>query len=371
MNPERAIIYFLSGTGNSYRVAAWMHERCLGHGMESSLVPIDAADPASEIVPSPGTLVVLAFPTHGLMPPWSMIKFIVRLPRKRGVSLFCMPTRGCFHIGPVPIPGGAGLASFMPHLILIFKGYRPRGALSLDMPLNLISVHPPLTAGGIERILGRARPKVDRAADRLLAGRSVWLSRNNLWELGWAVVPLVFLPFYPIAYLLMGKFFMGKLMFAGSSCNGCAVCARSCPSGAIDMTGSPARPFWSYRCEACLRCLNICPRKSVEAGVAWGAILIGISSVPAERYLLDLIAPPGTLPAFMGDYLFRQILNILFFFPAVVVAYRVLSAALRLRAVNALFTATSLSHYYGRYREPATHLRDLVGQREKTAIADR
>jgi ferredoxin len=364
MKPEQAILYFLSGTGNSYRVAAWLHERFLGSGTESRLMPIDAADPASEIEASLGTVMVLAFPTHGLMPPWSMIKFIMRLPRKKGVSLFCMPTRGCFHIGPVPIPGGAGLASFIPHLILLFKGYRPRGSLSLDMPLNIISVHPPLTAGGVERILGRARPKVDRAADRLLAGRTLWLSRNNLWELLWAIVPLVYLPFYPLAYLMMGKFFMGKLMFAGSTCTGCALCARSCPSGAIDMTGSPARPFWSYRCEACLRCLNICPHRSVEAGVVWGAILIGISAVPVERYILNMVAPAGTLPGFTGDYLFQQILNIIFFFPAVVIAYRVFSAALRLRAINAFFSATSLSHYYGRYHEPSTRLGDLGGNKD-------
>ncbi|NTV38214.1 MAG: hypothetical protein HGA82_03425, partial [Anaerolineales bacterium] len=52
--------------------------------LPASLIPVTRADPRRDIAPSGGSLVALAFPTHGGLPPWSVIKFLFRMPRRTG-----------------------------------------------------------------------------------------------------------------------------------------------------------------------------------------------------------------------------------------------------------------------------------------------
>ena len=84
---ERAAIYFASGTGNSFLVAKWFQEACRARGIEADLAPANLAEVDEAILSSPGQLVALAFPTHGLLPPWSMIRFLFRLPRRPGSAI--------------------------------------------------------------------------------------------------------------------------------------------------------------------------------------------------------------------------------------------------------------------------------------------
>jgi len=361
MRYQKAIIYHLSGTGNSFRVAMWLHETCADQGIDSKLIPLNMAKPRDHIDASHKTLVAMAYPTHGLMPPWSAIKFIVRMPFMRRTHFIALPTRGCFHIGPVPIPGAAGLASFLPFIILPFKGYSVRGAVSFDMPINMTSLHPKITDGGIMRIIGRAKRKADRNFGKLLSGKRRIITPNNLWEILWAVIPLAFFPLYPVVYLLIGRFFMGKMMFASYKCTGCGTCAESCSCGAIVMKGmEKPRPYWRYNCEDCLRCMNFCPHNAVEAGHSWAAVLSLVSSFPLSAMLFDALAP--ALPWINGyrSWFVLETVNFLYYFPAILIAYFIFFHLIRLKPINALFTWTTLTHFYKRYREPGTKLKDML-----------
>ena len=55
---------------------------------------IDDADFDNELKQSNDLLIGLLFPTHGFMPPWSMIKFLFRIPKKKGVPVLCVAIRG-------------------------------------------------------------------------------------------------------------------------------------------------------------------------------------------------------------------------------------------------------------------------------------
>jgi hypothetical protein len=89
----------------------------------------------------------------------------------------------------------------------------------------------------------------------------------------------------------------------------------------------------------------------VEAGHSWGVLLYYAVSVPTGwlgAYLLASWSPWvqswGMLPV------------ALLMIPLCYLAFWRL---LRIRAVNALFTWTTLTHYYRRYHEPGTRLIDL------------
>jgi NAD-dependent dihydropyrimidine dehydrogenase PreA subunit len=359
---ERATVYFATGTGNSYRIAVWFRDACQAQGIPSSLIPVNMANPGAEVEASPGQLVALAFPTHGGLPPWSVIKFLVRMPRKRGARFLCLPTRGSFFIGPVLVPGAAILASFLPALILLLKGYRPKGAVSFDMPVNITAVHPPLTARHASRVIARAGRKAQRYFDRFFRRGSLWLTPNNLYELIWSLAVLYFVPLFPILYVLIARFSMGKTLIASNRCLACGTCAKSCPTGALTMKGKTARrPYWGHKCEFCLRCLNFCPQRAVEMSHSWTVLIWYVAiSLAAGGVVYAWLR--GYFPVLrpLPNYWTRELFNSLFYYPIIIVGYFLFYQATRLRAVNDFFSYTSWSRYLRQYREPATSLKDLT-----------
>lgn len=364
---KKARLFFQSGTGNSYRVAVWLHEACISRGIASEIIPIELAKPKEEIDASPDNLIVLTYPTHGFLPPWSAIKFIFKMPIKRKAHLFTMPTRGCLRFGPIIIPGIAALASLLPVLFLPFKGYNIRGSLSFDMPSNVIFLHSRLSEKNIERQKKSAKRKADKYFPKLLSGKPIWLTLNNLWEYSWTVFMLVFHTLLPIAYLLLGRLFMGQMLFANNNCIGCGICAKSCSNNAIRMKGKRIpRPYWRHNCEACLRCMNYCQEKAIEAGHSWAVILyfIWIWGYPPVLYMLNYFGLQLPYINASMNYYMLWIVTAIYIYPAYIIAYFIFFHLIRIKWINTLFTFTTLTHFYRRYHEPETPLKDLMRRRD-------
>jgi ferredoxin len=359
----RSTVYFASGTGNSYVVAAWFRDACEARGIPAALIAMTRADPARDIVPSAGNLLALAFPTHGGLPPWSVIKFLLRMPRRKGTRFLCLPTRGSFYIGPVLVPGAAILASFLPSILLLFKGFRPVGAASFDMPVNMTSVHPTLTSRHAARVTARAKRKFDRYVERFFRAGTLWLTRNNLYELVWSLVLLYFIPLFFPLYLVIGRFFMGKIMFATVRCTSCGTCAASCPAGALVMKGEKRpRPYWRYSCEHCLRCLNFCPHRAIGASLPWAAFLwwFGTAAAAGVAVFAKLTALVPGLESVRG-YWTVELANSVVYYPVIIAAYFLFYHLSRWKPVNVLLSRTSPSFFLKQYRAPGISLKDLTG----------
>lgn len=99
-------------------------------GIKTRLKFIENADFQGDFQNSDKQLTTVLFPTHGFMPPWSMIKFLLRMPRQKKVPVMSVATRGAVWVGPVKIPGAAGFSNFIAAMILLFKGYDIRGFLA-------------------------------------------------------------------------------------------------------------------------------------------------------------------------------------------------------------------------------------------------
>jgi len=346
-------------------VGMWLHEACKSRNITSEIIPINIANPEEEIEASPDTLVALAYPTHGLLPPWSAIKFIFKMPVKKGAHLICIPTRGRIYIGPLVIPGAAGFASILPALVLPFRGYNIRGSVSFDMPSNMTSLHSRISDKNIKRITTPSKRMADTYFQRLLSGKSIWFTLNNLYEYLWAVLILMVMPLFPIVYLLLGRFYMGKMMFANNKCIGCGACAASCPNNAIVMKGNKnPRPYWKYNCEDCLRCLNYCRQKAVEAGHSWAVLLYFIGGVRVSSYIFKFIATTYPQISYIKNYWTLEIVNSIYYYPAFIFAYFIFFHLIRIKPINTLFTFTTLTHFYRRYNEPETSLRDLLQKKQ-------
>ncbi|HNX92878.1 MAG TPA: hypothetical protein PKI17_05075, partial [Syntrophomonas sp.] len=50
------------------------------------------------------------------------------------------------------------------------------------------------------------------------------------------------------------------------------------------------RHYWTFHCESCIRCMNICPPQAVETSHSLAAIMIAVTtSIPVSYWLMVLI----------------------------------------------------------------------------------
>ncbi len=360
---RRAVTYFYTGTGNSFRVATWVHAQAQARGLEATLLSVEQVRPEEAPGIAPDAHLTVIFPTHAFTTPWKMIKVACRLGRGQGATALVVATRAGLKAGPFHPPGLSGTATFLVALILLLKGYRVCGALSVNMPSNWFSLHPMQSKASHAAIADRGRGIVESAVGRIFDGRRVWLTLNNLDGLigGLALLPI------SVGYLLFGRFFLAKLFFANDRCDGCSVCARDCPVGAIRMWGE--KPYWTYACESCMRCAGFCPKNAVEAGHSWGVLVYFIVSVPVSTYLFALFGEHLGLGSGARAWLAATI-DTLYFYPALFASYALFALATRWRPINWLFARTTLTHYWSRYREADTKLRHLKPEAESASSAD-
>jgi len=371
---KKAVLYVMSGTGNTYRVSRWIAEIANRRQVKTKVVMIEDADFDNDIDQSPDLLVGLLFPTHGFMPPWSMIKFLCRIPRRNKIPLICVATRGALKIGRLQIPGASGFATFFAAILMLAKGYCVKAVFSLDMPSNFINFHSGLHPRNVVKISSKAQSRLNLLIPRILAGQRILFTRNNIWELLWCIVLFWLVPLLPIAYLIIARMFMAKVMFANNNCVGCGRCARFCPNQAILMkdVGPKKRPYWTYHCENCMRCMGYCSKKAVEAGHSWAVILYFIISVPVISYVwmwlhvaLDFYPVRNGYWTMEVAYIFGFLIYIFYFLPAVFLSYWIFWHLIQFPVFNKFFSITTLTHYYRRYHEPETRLKHLAGGKGK------
>jgi ferredoxin len=355
---KSATICFWSGTGNSYRVSRWMETIAENSGLETKILSLRKAKSLKILHAGNKGFIGIVFPTHGFTAPWHVWKSVFNLPRGKSTHVFCIATRAGLKFGPVFIPGISGSATFVISLILILKGYKVRGSMSVDMPSNWFSLHPIQNRTSHEAIIDRGEQKVSTFMGKVLARSTIWFTGNNLYE----ILLGTLLSLISVGYLLFGRFFLAKLFFANNTCDGCGVCERYCTVNAIAMRGKDRRlPFWKYNCESCMKCAAFCPHNAIEVGHSWGVILYFITAIPISVYLMSLFGADSTRIETVDTGWVGNILNIIYFYPAIVVSYSIFSLLIRVPFINYLFTHTTMTHlsFWGRYKEPKTRLKDM------------
>jgi ferredoxin len=351
-----ATLFYMTGTGNSFRAATWMAQSLRNAGIAADVIQVqEATRPCGEERGGVKSMLGIVFPTHGFTAPWGIMRFAAGLPRGGGRHALVVPTRAGMRVGGVYTPGMEGTAGYLIALILLLKGYRVRGVVGLDMPSNWMSLHSGLKAESVAGIISRAEARTGRVIATLLEGGRLF--RPGSW------VQLLFgLALLPVSagYLLVGRFFFAKLFFANLRCNGCGICGAHCPNQAIRMLGrTRARPYWTFDCESCMRCMGYCPEQAIEAGHSLGVILYYASIVPVSVFLFDELG--GSLPwlAGKGDTWIGWLVQYPYTLLSFYLAYLLIHRLIRIPLFNRLFTYTTLTQFYRRYREPGTKLRDI------------
>ncbi|MEN6414043.1 MAG: EFR1 family ferrodoxin [Veillonellales bacterium] len=344
-----AILYYFTGTGNSYRVACWLGEELANQGSAAQLLPIDRR----ENICWDGDLLGLVFPTHGFTAPWQVIRFVLGLPRSKKGHAFVAVTRAGTRLWERNLPGMEGSAGYLIALLLFYKGYSVRGVTGLDMPSNWLTFHSGINPVNAAAIIDRTRPKTRNFALRITAGKRYYNGRLPLF-LGLILWKI------SLAYLVLGRFFLAKLAFASAQCDGCGVCAAGCPANAIKLRGrTRLRPYWTFACESCMRCMAYCPKQAVQSSHSLFFILYMLTTVPAAAYLLQLAADKMVwLPSWM-----EELLQYGYILLSIYLVYQIFNAMLYVPLLNKMFAYTTLTRIYRRYHAPGVGLGQIVKPR--------
>ncbi|MFZ5950960.1 MAG: EFR1 family ferrodoxin, partial [Candidatus Rifleibacteriota bacterium] len=229
---KNCIIYWYSGTGNSFLIAERIAQRLAEHQYVVELVQI-RCDTVAQIPES--TLVGLVFPiaVSGTYP--FIWDFFERLPESKNNSIFMADTLGGYS-GGIKGPLAKCLRK---------KGYDTIAALEFVMPENF----PP----------GRKPDKNrdDLRISKALSEADLFVSRMLQNQEKWGDIP-VFSSILGLfcrtraPWTTMRKIFAWKI--DPEKCSRCGLCIRLCPVKNIEK-GSLGLPKFLKNCQTCMRCV--------------------------------------------------------------------------------------------------------------------
>jgi ferredoxin len=247
---QSALICYLSGTGNTWRIARAYQRALEAHEVSAELWPVEVGAPADEAL-AKHDLLGIGYPIHAWNAPRAMLGFLDGLPMGQGREAFCFLTAG----------RSAGGAFDWLRARLTRQGYHLAhealyltGAYYLDRETRAAA--PPALE---QRFLWAEREAAEAVAG-LLAGQPMQhygsdAERLLLSSAAWG------------AYRF-GCRRLGRWLYATDACTDCGACARLCPTNNIVVEDSASaegtRVHFGTSCTACLRCLSLCPEQAIQ-----------------------------------------------------------------------------------------------------------
>ncbi|MEW6558384.1 MAG: EFR1 family ferrodoxin, partial [Elusimicrobiota bacterium] len=331
---------------NSYRIAKWTQEYFSKSNFNTFISSITDKNSINNIKNDKSFSIGFFFPTHGFIAPFSVIKFAISLPRKRNAKAIIVATRAGWMIGKRHLPGVEGTGPLIISLILFLKGYDIRGFFAVDMPSNWLQVHWGLKPENTNWFTEKAKIKTIKNLEEIIGGKRIYRGWISIF-LGIILFPL------SLAYLFIGRFTLSKIMFADFNCNSCGICWNNCPLNAIEPKGKDPKPFWTFKCENCQRCIAFCPKKSIQTGFLYVILIHHFTTI---SFTVVIMLLPGHLN--IPQFLFK-VLNIGYYLLFVYLGYFVLFYLSKINILNRMFAYTTPTKIFRRYHEPVTTLTEL------------
>ncbi|MBN2715403.1 MAG: 4Fe-4S binding protein, partial [Deltaproteobacteria bacterium] len=146
-----------------------------------------------------------------------------------------------------------------------------------------------------------------------------------------------------------------------TSCKHCGACARHCPRQAIKMVGGQKKtPYWTWRCEACMRCMGFCRHQSVQASHLWAFVVIYGASFLSGAFIQDRVLN-SLFPAVSWQTDLAAAISWILAFLALMPLYWLFFGLQRILPLRLLFTYTTLTKLYRRrYHAPGTRAKEMT-----------
>lgn len=237
----RTIIYWFSGTGNSFHVAKSLQDNL----DDVELIPVTKAlNGDIEIASKTG----LVFPVYAWGPPVAVSKLIERLPSNKPDYLFAAVTYGT----------SPGTTIAITRKMLKNRGLQLNAGFSVRMVKN----YPPFGGAPKEQEQRKINSAAETGIEKIVAGvrdgKCGDLSKSNFF------MSFVGHLVYPIFKAGLSKQKNSKF-YADDKCTSCGICEKVCPVLNVQLADG-GRPTWGNHCEQCFACFHWCPENAVQYG---------------------------------------------------------------------------------------------------------
>jgi len=249
-------IYYFSGTGNSLHVARELQQRI----PDAKLVPVVHLL-GEAVIETQAETVGFVFPIHLTTLPVPMREFVKKLEPASAEYIFAVGTRvGTFCLADIALES-----------ILKQKGKRLDAYFILNMAVNTPTGLVPGQGDKdwVDKISAEKVRALDAAVeDRLDTIQSIIVDRvANPEDDSPRRGPLL-KSLLSVLLAFTEKSTGGTEIpyYADSSCTGCGICEKVCPSNKIQLVDG--KPVWQkdVQCYYCYACFNYCPTQSILVG---------------------------------------------------------------------------------------------------------
>jgi hypothetical protein len=114
--------------------------------------------------------------------------------------------------------------------------------------------------------------------------------------------------------------------------------------------------------------MAFCPKRCVEAGHSFAAIMFYLTTVPVWAYLLDALVARYAWFAPSANMWTAALFYIVYSIAVMFASYAILDVIVRVPFINRIFTYTTLTSVYRRYHEPSTKLRELSARGKEAGV---